>query len=482
MEQHSNYINGKWQAPEAGRRYPIRNPASPAQVLGEFPSSSGGDVDAAVAAAANAATEWAEVPGPQRGSLLFRFAQLLEDSRRELGRIVTLEMGKALAEAVGEVARAAAEARFAAGEASRLAGHTFPSERAGFSCSTVLQPLGVVAAISPWNFPVVTPVRKIAPALACGNTVVFKPASLTPWSAVYIVKLLEAAGFPAGVVNLLIGSGSAIGDRLVDDERVRGITFTGSTAVGIPLYERAARRMAKVQLELGGKNPAVVVDHDDLEGAAREIVSAAFLCSGQRCTALSRVIVSYEQADELVERILAHVNRIRVGDGLDENTTMGPLVSQGQMEIVESYVRRGLDSGARLLAGGRRLVEDADREGYFYAPTLFDAVEPGSPLAQEEIFGPVLPVIRVSGFDEAVAVANSTRYGLAAALFTARMKLAHAFIQRVQAGMIHVNHGTASQAHVPFGGVKDSGQGAFSIGHTAKEFYTNVKTVYLKWE
>ena len=482
MEQHSNYINGKWQAPEAGRRYPIRNPASPAQVLGEFPSSSGGDVDAAVAAAANAATEWAEVPGPQRGSLLFRFAQLLEDSRRELGRIVTLEMGKALAEAVGEVARAAAEARFAAGEASRLAGHTFPSERAGFSCSTVLQPLGVVAAISPWNFPVVTPVRKIAPALACGNTVVFKPASLTPWSAVYIVKLLEAAGFPAGVVNLLIGSGSAIGDRLVDDERVRGITFTGSTAVGIPLYERAARRMAKVQLELGGKNPAVVFDYDDLEGAAREIVSAAFLCSGQRCTALSRVIVSYEQADELVERILAHVNRIRVGDGLDENTTMGPLVSQGQMEIVESYVRRGLDSGARLLAGGRRLVEDADREGYFYAPTLFDAVEPGSPLAQEEIFGPVLPVIRVSGFDEAVAVANSTRYGLAAALFTARMKLAHAFIQRVQAGMIHVNHGTASQAHVPFGGIKDSGQGAFSIGHTAKEFYTNVKTVYLKWE
>ncbi len=482
MEQHSNYINGKWQAPEAGRRYPIRNPASPAQVLGEFPSSSGADVDAAVAAAANAATEWAEVPGPQRGALLFRFAQLLEDSRRELGRIVTLEMGKALAEAVGEVARAAAEARFAAGEASRLAGHTFPSERAGFSCSTVLQPLGVVAAISPWNFPVVTPVRKIAPALACGNTVVFKPASLTPWSAVYIVKLLEAAGFPAGVVNLLIGSGSAIGDRLVDDDRVRGITFTGSTAVGIPLYERAARRMAKVQLELGGKNPAVVFDYDDLEGAAREIVSAAFLCSGQRCTALSRVIVSYEQADELVERILAHVNRIRVGDGLDENTTMGPLVSQGQMEIVESYVRRGLDSGARLRAGGRRLVEDPDREGYFYAPTLFDAVEPGSPLAQEEIFGPVLPVIRVSGFDEAVAVANSTRYGLAAALFTARMKLAHAFIQRVQAGMIHVNHGTASQAHVPFGGVKDSGQGAFSIGHTAKEFYTNIKTVYLKWE
>ena len=328
MEQHHNFIDGKWQPAEGGRRYAIRNPANPAQLLGEFPSSTVADVDAAVSAAAGAAREWARMPGPQRGALLSRFAQLLEDSKLELGRIVTLEMGKPLGEAAGEVGRAATEARFSAGEASRLDGHTFASERAGFSCSTVLEPLGVIAAISPWNFPVVAPVRKIAPALACGNTVVLKPASLTPWSAAFIVKLFESAGVPPGVVNLVIGSGGVIGDRLVDDPRVGGITFTGSTAVGVPLNERAARRLAKVQLELGGKNPAVVVDHDDLDGAAREIVSAALQCSGQRCTALSRVIVAENQADALVEKILAQVNRIQVGDGLDEKTTMGPLVEQ----------------------------------------------------------------------------------------------------------------------------------------------------------
>ncbi|MGE5569656.1 MAG: aldehyde dehydrogenase family protein [Rhodospirillales bacterium] len=482
MEKHGNYINGEWRDPVSGRWRPIYNPARPCEALAEFADSGPEDLDAAVAAAYAAADGWANTPGPQRGALLFRFAQLLEESKAELGRIVTLEMGKALGEAMGEVGRAAVEARFAGGEASRLEGRTFPSERNGFSCSTVLEPLGVVAAISPWNFPVVTPVRKIAPALACGNTVVFKPASLTPWSAVYLVKLFEKAGIPPGVVNLVTGRGGAIGDRLVDDERVGGITFTGSTAVGIPLYERAARRMAKVQLELGGKNPAVVVEHDDLEGAAREIAGAAFQCSGQRCTALSRVIVTRDLADGLIERLLSVVSAIRVGDGLEPGVTMGPLVSKSQFETVEGYVRRGVESGARLLAGGRALAADPDREGFFYAPTVFDGVEPDSELAQEEIFGPVLPVIRVRDFEKAVAVANNTRYGLAAALFTRRMDFAHAFIRRVKAGMIHVNHGTASQAHVPFGGVKDSGQGAYSIGHTAKEFYTNTKAVYVKWE
>jgi aldehyde dehydrogenase (NAD+) len=482
MERHANFINGEWRPAQADRWYTTHNPAHPCRPLGEFPSSAEADADSAVTAAANAAPGWAAVPGPQRGALINRFAQLLEDSRQELGRIVTLEMGKALGEASGEVGRAAVEARFSAGEASRLDGHTFSSERAGYSCSTVLEPLGVVAAISPWNFPVVTPVRKIAPALACGNTVVFKPASLTPWTAVHLVRLFEAAGFPAGVVNLVIGSGGAVGNRLVDDARVAGISFTGSTAVGIPLYERAARRMARVQLELGGKNPAVVIDHDDLDGAAREIISAAFLCSGQRCTAISRVIVASDQADELAERLLSHVNRIRVGDGLDDRTTMGPLVSRSQLDTVEDYVRRGLESGAALLAGGRRLADDPDRDGYYYAPTLFDRVAPDSPLATEEIFGPVLPILRVSGLEEAIAVANATRYGLAAALFTSKMKYAHAFIRQVQAGMIHINHGTASQAHVPFGGVKDSGQGAYSIGYTAKDFYTNLKAVYFKWE
>lgn len=480
MEKHANYIAGKWVAPQTGRHYRRTNPAHPEQELGEFPSSAESDVDAAVQAAAAAFQPWSETPGPQRGAVLFRFAQLLEDANAELAKIITLEQGKALRESTGEVSRAAAEARFMAGEASRTWGQTFPSERAGFSCHTVLEPLGVVAAICPWNFPVVTPVRKIAPALAYGNTVIFKPASLTPWSAVYVMKLLERAGLPGGVVNLITGAGSEIGDALVAGQRIRGISFTGSTAVGTRLYERAARHLASVQLELGGKNPAVVIDHDDLDGAAREIVSAAFLCSGQRCTAISRVIVGENQADALVEKITERVKRIKVGDGMLEVTTMGPLVSKGQWETVQSYVRQGREAGFSLLTGGSSPVDNPDREGYFYQPTVFDRVKPDSTLAQEEIFGPVLPVIRVHDAEEAIAIANETRYGLAASLFTARAALIPEFAARVQAGMIHINHGTASQSHVPFGGRKESGQGAFSIGPSAKDFFTNIKTIYAK--
>ncbi len=268
MQTHSNFIAGKWVAPETGSSYAIHNPAHPNEVLGEFPRSGAPDIDAAVCAAVRAFPGWANTPGPQRGTLLFRFAQLLEESKDELARIITLEQGKALCESAGEVSRAAAEARFMAGEASRPVGQTFPSERSGFLCHTVAEPLGVIATICPWNFPVVTPVRKIAPALAFGNTVVFKPASLTPWSAVYLMQLMEKAGIPAGVVNLLIGPGSSIGDALVSDRKVQGITFTGSTGIGTRVAEGAARRFASLQLEMGGKNPAIVIDSDDLEGAA----------------------------------------------------------------------------------------------------------------------------------------------------------------------------------------------------------------------
>jgi alpha-ketoglutaric semialdehyde dehydrogenase len=481
VHQHANFVGGRWVPSSSGDRYSTQNPARPGEVLGEFADSRTGDVADALTAAACAAQEWADTPGPQRGASLFRFAQLLDEAKEELGRIITLEQGKALGEAVGEVSRAAAEARFMAGEASRAGGQTFPSERPGISCQTVTEPLGVVATICPWNFPVVTPVRKIAPALAYGNTVAFKPSSLTPWSAVYLTGLFEKAGLPSGVVNLVTGRGSIVGEALIHDARVRGVSFTGSTSVGKHVYEGVARRLARVQLELGGKNPAVVLDFDDLEAAAREIVAAAFLCSGQRCTALSRVIVGEEQADELVEHILSHVGRIRVGNGLDEGTSMGPLVSYSQLQSVDQYVRQGSAAGGTLLIGGRPLVEDPEKQGYFYAPTVFDHVPADSPLALEEIFGPVLPVLRVRDLDEAISVANSARYGLAASLFTSRMAYVHEFAKRMEAGMIHVNHGTASQAHVPFGGVKESGQGAYSIGPTAREFFTNVKAVYVKW-
>jgi acyl-CoA reductase-like NAD-dependent aldehyde dehydrogenase len=481
MPKYSNFIGGKWTLPETGTYYAARNPAHPEQELGEFPKSGAADAEAAIAAADAAFPAWAETPGPQRGALLYRFAQLMEDSKSDLAKAITLEQGKALGESMGEVARAVVEARYMAGEASHPVGETYPSERAGFTCHTVREPLGVVATISPWNFPVITPVRKIAPALAHGNAVVFKPATLTPRSAVMVTELLERAGVPAGVVNLVMGPGSPVGDCLVADRRVRGITFTGSSDIGTRVYEGASRRLAGVQLELGGKNPAIVIDYEDLDGAAREIVSAAFLCSGQRCTALSRVIVGETQADALLERIVCLANRIQVGDGMLATTTMGPLVSRAQLDIVDGYVRKGIDSGCALIAGGRPLVEDPDREGYYYAPTVFDHVTADSPLAREEIFGPVLPLIRVRDAEEAIAVANDTRYGLAAAAFTSRPELLQKFAVKLQAGMIHLNHGTASQAHVPFGGWKDSGQGAFSIGPTAREFFTHVKAVYARW-
>ncbi len=480
LERHGNYIGGQWVPPQTDQYYSIHNPAQPRQLLGKFPCSDAADADAAVAAAVAAREDWAATPGPQRGAPLYRFAQLLEESKAELARIVTLEQGKAISEAVGEVGRAAVEARYMAGEASRPIGQTFPSERAGFTCQTIREPVGVVATICPWNFPVVTPVRKIAPALAYGNTVVHKPASLTPWTSVYLVRLLEKAGVPAGVVNLVCGAGSTVGNRLVAHAGVRGISFTGSSDVGARIYESAARRLAGVQLELGGKNPAIVIDYDDLEGAAREIVSAAFLCSGQRCTALSRVIVGTAQADALVRCLLDYTGRIRVGNGILETTTMGPLVSFAQLQAVDGYVKQGLASACKLLCGGKMLSADPESEGYFYAPTLFDDVTPESPLAREEIFGPVLPVIRVPDAQAALRVANDTRYGLAAALFTSRMNLASEFARRLEFGMVHINHGTASQAHVPFGGRKCSGQGAFSIGPTAQDFYTTIKTVYVR--
>jgi aldehyde dehydrogenase (NAD+) len=481
MDRLRNFIDGAWVPPDGGEHYTTHNPAHPRQAVRECPRSGRVDVTAAVAAAEAARAEWADTPGPQRGALLGRFAQLLEDSGQDLGRVITLEMGKSLSEAVGEVARAAAEARFMAGEASRPVGETYPSERAGFSCHTVREPVGVIASITPWNFPVVSPVRKIAPALAYGNTVVCKPATDTPWCTAFIVALLEKAGLPKGVVNLVVGPGAAVGEALVGDLRVSGVTFTGSTAVGARIYETAARRLARVQLELGGKNPALVLDCGDFDGAAREITGAAFLCSGQRCTALSRVIVLEAQADAMVECLLAHIRRIRVGDGLAEGTTMGPLASLGQYRTVEAYVRQGLESGAVLVTGGRSRVEDPEREGFYFEPTLFDRVDPESPLAREEIFGPVLPVIRVADLEEAIRVANHTRYGLAASVFSSQPRVMQECARRIEAGMIHLNHGTASQAHVPFGGRKDSGQGAFSIGPTAQEFFTVVKAIYAKW-
>jgi len=478
MTEYRNFIGGEWVAPKSGRYKPNINPARIDETLGLFPLSGEEDVDAAIEAAESALKTWRQVPAGKRAAILYKFADLLEADADHLGRILTREQGKVLGESVGEVRRAAAEARFMAGEALRVVGETYPSETQGVWIQRRREPLGVVACITPWNFPVVTPVRKVAPALAYGNTVVLKPASETPWSAVRIVELLQQAGVPDGVVNLVMGSGGLVGQRLAESPAVRGVTFTGSTDVGTRIYQAAAGHMARVQLELGGKNPAIVFDAYDVREAAFEIVKAAFQCSGQRCTAISRVIVREDEAEALTEALVELVRSVVVGDGLRDGVTMGPLVSQAQLERVEEYIAIAREEGGTILTGGTRLPEAGN--GYYFAPTLITGLSKESRLMREEIFGPVLPIYPVKSVEEAIEVANDVVYGLAASVFTRDLRVALALAENIETGMVHINHGTASQPHVPFGGVKHSGQGAYSIGATAKDFYTVDKIVYTR--
>lgn len=481
---YRNFIDGEWTGCANGSTYSLYEAALPGHKLGEFPESDKADADRAVEAADRAFRKWKRSSASFRAAILFRFADLLERDREELAYIVSAEQGKVLAESLGEIGRAAAETRFAAGEAYRAEGQTLPSENDSVRCEIVRYPIGVVAAISPWNFPVVTPVRKIAPALAYGCTVVLKPASATPWSSVRIMELLAEAGAPRGVVNLVHGSGSKVGDPLVHNPLVKGISFTGSTALGMRINGIAASRLARTQLELGGKNAAIVLDCERLEEAAEHIVNAAFACSGQRCTAISRVIVLKDRAEALIGHIKEKISRIRVGPAWDERANMGPLIDRRQFETAMRYIEIGVGEGAKLECGGETLLPessgDARGQGYYLTPALFTRAHKDMRIANEEIFGPVLVVLEANDVEEAVDIANSTVYGLAAAVFAERIDTMRELSERLDCGMVHINHGTASQAHVPFGGVKQSGYGAFSIGHSNQEFYTGLKAVYAK--
>ncbi|MCM3408655.1 aldehyde dehydrogenase family protein [Metabacillus litoralis] len=478
---YGNFINGKWINSNSGKIYPIYHAANKSQILSFFQNSTKEDVDSAVEAANTSFKSWSKVPGPDRGAILYRFADLLEQQAEELSYMLSAEQGKSLGESRGEVLRAAKEARFCAGEAFRIEGETLPGERSGVNGSTIRQPIGVIAAIAPWNFPVVTPVRKIAPALAYGCTVVYKPASATPWTSVRIMELLNEAGVPKGVVNLVVGNGSSVGTPLVEHPLVKGISFTGSTKLGVQINELAARKLAKTQLELGGKNPAVVLDYENPNDVAKQIVAAAFACSGQRCTSISRVIVVKEKKEELTEALIKEMMQIKVGPAWEKDITMGPLVNQQQLDSVQDYLKIGLKEGARLRFGGKVLTEDIYGEGAYMQPTLLDQVTPQMRVAQEEIFGPILCVIEADTQEEAFDIANSINYGLAASVFTTKFSAAHTFAEEAEVGMVHVNHGTASAAHMPFGGWKQSGFGAYSIGKSNSEFYTNVKAIYYQY-
>lgn len=479
--EYGNYINGDWVKSLSGKTADIYNPANLNQLLGTFQDSNEADVEAAVQAAHEAFQVWSKIPGPDRAVILLRFADLLEKNVDELAFRLSAEQGKVLGESRGEVARAAKETRFSAGEAYRAEGQTQPSERVNVFNSTIRYPVGVIAAIAPWNFPVVTPIRKIIPALAYGCTVVFKPASITPWSTIRLFELLAEAGVPKGVVNLVTGSGSRVGDPLVNHSLVKGISFTGSTNLGISINEIAAKRLVRTQLELGGKNPAVVIDYDQVDQVAKQIVGAAFACSGQRCTAISRVVVVEDKTEELTQALLKEMKNINVGAAWESGANMGPMVSRDQLKSVQNYITIGKEEGARLLTGGDLLSEGSFKDGYFMTPALFDQVKPEMRIAKEEIFGPILSVLTVKDEQEAFAVANNVDYGLAASIFTKDISVAYQYAEKVQSGMVHINHGTASEAHMPFGGVKQSGFGAFSIGSSNKEFYTEMKVVYFQY-
>ena len=474
----SSYIAGTWTSTDGAKLHQTTDPGRSGTTVADYALATPEDVQRAIAAARDAAPGWAATTAAERMELIHALLEKWPERQQDMAEIATREMGKAYSESYGETARAIMEMRFWAGEALRLGDRTFSSVRPNTDAYSIRQPLGPVAAITPWNFPVLTPVRKVIPALVCGCPVILKPALQSPGCSVIIAELLDEIGVPPGVFNLLIGTGREVGNALVDSPDIAGITFTGSTDVGLGIAAAAARRNAKTQLEMGGKNAAVVSSATDVEHVASEIATAAFTAAGQRCTAVSRVIVTEDLRGPLEEALVREAQTFTVGYGLDEGTRMGPLVNTDQFDQVRRYVDEAAGDGANVLVGGQPLEDPELGEGNYYPATVVTDVEPGSPLATEEVFGPVLAVIPVADFDQAIAVANETRYGLTSAVFTDDMDLAHRFVTEVRSGMVHVNHGTTSEGHVPFGGVAQSGQGAYGIGDTSKDFFTNQKIVY----
>jgi aldehyde dehydrogenase (NAD+) len=468
------FINGEWI--DGTSRGDNINPATLAPV-GSYPILGAADARAAIEAAHRAYPAWRQTPAPKRADILFRALGLLRARADEIARALTAEEGKTLPDARGEVQKSINFLEFVAGEGRRLNGETIPSEMENTLAYTVREPLGVVAVITPWNFPVAIPVWKIAPALVTGNTVVFKPASLTPWTADLVARVFIDAGVPRGVLNLVTGPGGAVGEVLIADPRVAAISFTGSNEVGIRLYAKGAARGAKVQCEMGGKNPIVVLDDADLELAAQATAQGAFGSTGQRCTATSRAIVMSSVADAYVQRVVALARAVRVGNGAEDGTTMGPCVDRTQLETVLRYFDIAKTDGARLCTGGTRV---ANLDGFFVAPTVYDHVTPGMRIAQEEIFGPVLSVLRVDSLDEALEVANGVAYGLTSSIYSKDVGRVFRFLDRIESGITHVNSPTmGGEAQLPFGGIKATGVGHREMGRTAIEFYSELKTVYV---
>jgi aldehyde dehydrogenase (NAD+) len=479
-DTYLNYIDGKWTPASTGETFLDTNPARPDEVIGEFQRSGPEDVDAAVAAARAAQKEWRRTPAPLRAEIVARATRLLVKRKPELTETVTREMGKVLVDSGYDVQGAITSGEYMSGEGRRMFGETVPSGLPNRLAMTVRDPVGVVGIITPWNLPMLMPAWKLFPALVCGNTAVVKPAEDTPHSAVRLFEILEEAGLPPGVANLVTGYGPDAGEPLVTHPDVDMISFTGSQTVGRQIATSAGAQLKHVSLEMGGKNALVVLDDADLEETVRGALWGGFSTTGQRCTASSRLVVDNKVADEVVERLVAGAEALVVGDGLDPETEVGPLINAKQLDRVHSYSGVGVEEGAKLVLGGVKL--DDSGGGYFYSPTVFDHAAPDMRIAQEEIFGPTVTVIRVDGDDEAIAVANGTRYGLSAAVYTRDTGRALRAVTELEAGLVYLNAPTiGSEIHLPFGGVKDSGNGHRESGLAAIEQFTETKTVFLDY-
>ena len=471
-----SYVGGEWR--DGVRTAPDVNPSRPSESVAAVSVGDAAVATAAIEAARAAFPAWRATPPPARGDVLRKAADLLEQRAEAVGRDLTREEGKTLAEGIGETRRAVAILRYYAGETLQPDGETYPSTSPATFLYARREPVGVVVAITPWNFPIAIPAWKIAPALAYGNTVVWKPAEIVPLTATHLLRALIDAGLPPGVLNLVIGKGSEVGDTLVTHEAVDAITFTGSNSVGRRMQLKATELGKKVQLELGGKNPAVVLADADLDHAAEHVARGAFLSAGQKCTATSRVIVEAPALAAFQERLVALAKDWKLGDPLDAATKVGPLASEAQLETVTGYLQQGEREGARVLAGGRRATDLGD--GYYVPPTVLAGLSPDSKVVREEIFGPVAALLTAGSYAEAVALANDTPFGLTASLFTRDLGKALRFSADIRTGVVKINQESAGlEFHVPFGGMKDSSSGSREQGKAAREFFTQWKTVYL---
>lgn len=474
METYKNFINGNWVNSASKEMFLSLNPSNK-KPIGKFQNGNEDDVNAAVEAAEKSLDSWSSVPAPKRGEALFEVARLLKKNKEILARTITIEMGKALEEARGDVQEAIDVFEYMAGEGRRLFGHTTPSELKDKFCMTIRRPIGILALITPWNFPIAIPSWKLAPALICGNTIIFKPSSDTPLCAIKLVEILIKAGIPKGVVNLITGSGENVGTPLIKHRKVRGISFTGSRDTGKFITENAG--LKRIGLELGGKNAIITLDDAELNLAVDGVLWGGYGTTGQRCTATSRVIVHKKIKDKFEKLLISKIKKLKVGDGLKKTTDIGPLINQKAVEKVHSYTKIGLEEGAKLLCGGKII----NKQGFFYEPTLFTNVKPDMRIAREEIFGPVVSLLTVDDVNEAISVCNSVDYGLSSAIYTKNMKNAFRAIEKIEAGVTYVNSPTiGAETHLPFGGVKDSGN-TREAGIEGVNEFSEVKTVYIDY-